>query len=204
MAAYSSLLSRAINTMNYDAACKLALHYKTRFWERLDPPIIGGCGSTDIPGVGSVCYPSYKINSTLPGVILASYITGQQADSVGALSVEDYVAMIQRAMIEVHGEIAAEQWTGNYERQCWATDEHQAGGWCSPLVGQQELFLPAYYQTEFKTIFIGEHTSYTHAWIYSALDSAVRGTVQLLLDLGLVDEAKTVVGVWMGRWITGV
>jgi monoamine oxidase len=110
--------------MNYDAACKVALHYKTRFWEHLDLPIIGGCGSTDILGVGSVCYPSYKINSTLPGVILASYITGQQADSVGALSVEDYVAMIQRAMIKVHGEIAAEQWTGNYERQCWATDEH--------------------------------------------------------------------------------
>src|SRR6266536_829652 len=117
--AYSSLLSRAINTMNYDTAFKVALHYKTRFWEHLDPPIIGGCGSTDIPGVGSVCYPSYKINSTLPGVILASYIVGAQAGSVGALSEEDYVALIQRAMIEVHGPIAAEQWTGNYERQCW-------------------------------------------------------------------------------------
>jgi len=31
---------------------------------------------------------------------------------------------------------------------------------------QQELYLPAYYQTEFKTIYIGEHTSYTHAWVH--------------------------------------
>lgn len=91
--------------------------------------------------------------------------------------------------------------TGIFERQCWEVDEHQAGAWASPLVGQQELYLPAYYQTEFKTIFIGEHTSYTHAWIFSALDSAVRGTAQLLLDLGLVDEAKSVVNEWMGRWI---
>lgn len=50
-------------------------------------------------------------------------------------------------------------------------------------------------------IFIGEHTSFTHAWIASALDSAIRGTVQLLLDLGLVDEAKKVSREWMGRWI---
>lgn len=53
---------------------------------------------------------------------------------------------------------------------------------------------------EFRTVFIEERTSYTHAWIFSALDSAVRGTVQLLLDLGLADEAKMVVQRWMGMW----
>jgi monoamine oxidase len=198
---YSSLLSRAITTMNYQQSCKVALHYKTRFWEKLDPPIIGGCGSTDIPGIGSVCYPAYKINSSLPGVILASYSSGTPARSLAALSTEDHVGMVQRAMIEVHGEIAAEQFTGSFERQCWEVDEHQAGAWASPFVGQQELYLPAYYNTEFQTIFVGEHTSYTHAWIFSALDSAVRGTAQLLLDMGLVDEAKQVVETWMGRWI---
>jgi hypothetical protein len=30
-------------------------------------------------------------------------------------------------------------------------------------------------------IFVGEHTSYTHAWIASAIESGVRGSVQLLL-----------------------
>jgi monoamine oxidase len=198
---YSSLLSRAISTMNYQPSCKIALHYKTRFWEHINPPIIGGCGSTDIPGVGSICYPAYAINSTLPGVILASYISGPLAISMGSLSTLDHVSLIQRAMIEVHGPIASSQYTGNYERQCWEVDEHQAGAWAAPTVGQQDLYLPAYYQTEFKTVFIGEHTSYTHAWIYSALDSAVRGTTQVLLDMGLVDEAKTVVEAWMGRWI---
>jgi monoamine oxidase len=105
-------------------------------------------------------------------------------------------------MIEAHGPLALEQYTGIYDRKCWEFDEHSACGWTAPLVGQQELFLPAYFQTEFKTIFIGEHTSFTHAWIFSALDSAVRGTVQLLLELGLVDEAKTIVDTWMARWIT--
>ncbi|RMZ68381.1 amine oxidase [Pyrenophora seminiperda CCB06] len=199
---YSSLLSRAISEMNYEQSCKVSLRYKTRFWEKLSPPIIGGCGAVDIAGIGSVCYPSYKINSTGPGVILGSYISGTLARSVAALSEADHVAMVQRAMVEIHGEVATEQFTGAYERQCWEVDEHQAGAWASPIVGQQDLFLPAYYKTELKSIFIGEHTSYTHAWIFSALDSAVRGTSQLLLDMGLVDEAKQIVDTWMGRWIS--
>ncbi|KAF1911923.1 hypothetical protein BDU57DRAFT_523165 [Ampelomyces quisqualis] len=126
---YSSLLSRAINTMNYQQSCKVALHYKTRFWETLSPPIIGGCGSTDIPGIGSVCYPSYKINSSLPGVILGSYSSGTPARSLAALSTEDHVALVQRAMVEVHGDIAAEQFTGAFDRQCWESDEQQGGAW---------------------------------------------------------------------------
>ncbi|KAI9152236.1 L-amino-acid oxidase [Paramyrothecium foliicola] len=199
---YSSLLSRAISTLNYAQSCKVALHYKTRFWESQENPIFGGCGSTDIPGVGSVCYPAYKINSTGPGVILASYASGVSARSVAALSEEDHVALIQRAMVEVHGDIATEQFTGSYDRQCWELDEHAAGAWASPTLGQQDLFIPAYHKTEFNTIFIGEHTSITHAWIFSALESAVRGTTQLLLDMGLVDEAKEVVDTWMARWIT--
>jgi monoamine oxidase len=199
---FSNLLTRAISTLNYQQSCKVALHYQTRFWEAQENLTYGGCGSVDIPGVGSVCYPSYEINSTRPGVILASYSFGVSARSVAALSEEDHVAMIQLAMVEAHGEIANEQFTGAYGRHCWELDEHQAGAWAAPTVGQQELYIPAYHRTELNTIFIGEHTSLTHAWIFSALESAVRGTMQLLLDLGLVDEAREIVNKWMARWIT--
>jgi hypothetical protein len=37
-----------------------------------------------------------------------------------ALSEEEHVALIQRTMVEVHGEIAAEQFTGVYDRQAQA------------------------------------------------------------------------------------
>ena len=70
-------------------------------------------------------------------------------------------------------------------------------------------------------IFVGEHASITHSWIASALESGIRGSVQLLLgrlktnaisprskpmlrrtsELGLVDEAKEVVDKWLARWI---
>nr|POE69080.1 l-amino-acid oxidase [Quercus suber] len=199
---YSSLLSRAINTLNYGGTCKVALHYKTRFWEHLERPIIGGCGSVDIPGIGSICYPSYQINSTGPGVILASYVSRTFARSVTALTEEEHIALVQRAMIETHGVVAQEQWTGNYDRICWEVDRYQAGAWADPLVGQQDLYLPAYFHTEKHTVFVGEHTSYTSSWIWSALESAVRGTTQLLLDMGLVDEAKEITEFWMARWIS--
>jgi monoamine oxidase len=200
---YSSLLGRAISRLNYSPSCKVALHYKTRFWEHLDNPIIGGCGSGGgIPGVGSVCYPSYNLNSSGPGVILASYISDSSASSVSALTETQHVSLIQRAMISLHGPIAASQFTGSYDRKCWANDEFQAGAWASPTASQQDLYLPAYFRTEMNTVFVGEHTSYTHAWIFSAVESAVRGSVQLLLDMGLVDEAKEVTRFWMGRWIS--
>ncbi|KAI6829211.1 L-amino acid oxidase-like protein LaoA [Hortaea werneckii] len=202
MPSYTSLLSRAIQRLNYEHSCKVSLHYKTRFWEHLPEPIMGGCGSTNIPGIGSICYPSYQINSSGPGVILGSYVSGTPARSLGALTEEQHVALVQRAMIEVHGPIAQEQYTGAHDRICWDTNEFQAGAWAAPLVGQQDLYLPAYFHTEQHTVFVGEHTSYTHAWIFSALESAVRGTAQLLLDMGLVDEAKEITEFWMARWIS--
>ncbi|THC87626.1 hypothetical protein EYZ11_012927 [Aspergillus tanneri] len=115
---YSSLLSRAISGLNYETSCKMALHYETRFWEHQENPIHGGCGTVDVPGVGSVCYPSFNINGTGPGVILASYISGTPARSTAALSTEDHIALIQRAMVEFHGPIAAEQFTGTPPPLC--------------------------------------------------------------------------------------
>lgn len=68
-------------------------------------------------------------------------------------------------------------------------------------VPQQQLYLPAFWHAEFNTVYIGEHTSFTNSWVFSALESAARGTVQMLLDMGLVDEAKQVTETRMARWI---
>ncbi|KAI6804511.1 L-amino acid oxidase-like protein LaoA [Hortaea werneckii] len=151
---YSSLLSRAIQSMGYQPACKVALHFETRFWEHSEYPIYGGCGSSNIPGIGSICYPSYNINASGPGVILASYVSDSTVPSLSALSEEENVARVLRAMVETHGSVAKEQYTGAHDRICWANMENQAGAWCSPIVGQQDLYLPAYFHTEKHTVFV--------------------------------------------------
>ena len=65
-------------------------------------------------------------------------------------------------------------------------------------------------------------SSFTHSWsmlnqrqfhlqmlenakfcvVSSALESGIRGSVQLLLELGLVDEAKAITEKFMARWIS--
>lgn len=196
-------MSNAINNMPYQAACKVALEFETRFWEHYENPIYGGCStSTDIPGIGSICYPSYNINGTGPATMLGSYVSDSEWGQRWASATEDeHLEYVLQAMIEIHGDVAREQFTGKYNRRCWILDPLESASWASPTVGQHQLYLPEYFKTHNNMIFVGEHTSYTHAWIASALESGIRGSVQLMLELGLVDEAKTTVEKWMARWI---
>ncbi|KAI0871217.1 L-amino acid oxidase [Hypoxylon argillaceum] len=196
-----STIRSAIDSLPFVAACKVALEYKTRFWEHFETPIFGGQTSTDIPGIGSINYPSYCLNCSGPASLLASYASQDWADTWVGVPEEEHVHYVVDAMVEIHGEVAREQWTGKYARRCWRQDKYESGSWTSPLVGQHQLFLPEFFKTYNNMIFIGEHTSYTHSWISSALESGIRGAVQMLLELGLVDEAKDAVDKWMGRWL---
>jgi len=199
---YSSLLKRAIDRTLFANACKVAVQFKTRFWEHLDKPIIGGCTRLYQPNLGQICYPSWQVNASGPGTMLASYLSDYEATVACAMPEAEHMAYIKRAFAEMHGEeVVEENWTGNYERQCWEQDEHQAGAFTMQIAGQQTLYLPAFYRTEFNTVFIGEAATFTHTWIFSALEAAARGTVQVLLDMGLVEEAKEVTGTWMARFI---
>nr|WKC17449.1 putative L-amino-acid oxidase [Sarocladium sp.] len=199
-------MRNAVDSMPYASACKVALEYRTRFWEKFDNPIYGSCStSTDIPGIGSVCYPSSNINGSGPASLLASYEIGRPYGAEWAgIPEEQHVQYVIDAMIDIHGEVARREFTGKCKRKCWALDEFSNGGWASPTVGNHETYLPSFFETHSHMIFVGEHTSYTHAWIASAIESAVRGSVQLLLELGLIDEAKDVVNTWMARWISVV
>lgn len=198
---YSSLLKRSIDRTLFANACKVAVQFKTRFWEHLERPIFGGCTRISSPQLGQVCYPSWGMNETGPGTMLASYLSDYEATVACAMSEAEHMAYIKRAFTQLHGDIVDENWTGNFARQCWEKDEHQAGAFTMQIFGQQDLYLPAFYQTEFNTVFIGEAATFTHTWTFSALESAARGTVQLLLDMGLVDEAKQITNTWMARWI---
>ncbi|KAI1773428.1 flavin-containing amine oxidoreductase [Hypoxylon cercidicola] len=195
-------ISNAIENMPFEAACKVALEYNSRFWEHYENPIVGGCStSTDIPGVGTICYPSYCPNCTGPATMLASYISGDWGARWVSVPEAEHVQYMVDAMAEIHGQVAYDEYSGKYNRRCWMLDPYEGGSWASPSVGQHQLYLPEYFKTYNNMIFVGEQTSYTHAWIASALESGIRGGVQLLLELGLVDEAKATVEKWMARWI---
>lgn len=145
--ALPSTIRSAIDNMPFTAACKVALEYKTRFWEHFGAPIFGGQTSTDIPGIGSINYPSYCLNCTGPASLLASYASGDWANTWVGVPEEEHVQYVVDAMAEIHGEVAREQWTGNYARRCWRQDKYESGSWASPNVGQHQLFLPEFFKT---------------------------------------------------------
>lgn len=135
--------------MPFEPACKVALEFSSRFWEHLDNPIYGSCSTvTDIPGIGSICYPSYNINGTGPATMLGSYISGDGwGERWVSASEEEHVQYVLDAMIEIHGDVAKEQFTGNYNRRCWLLDEYEGGSWAAPDIGMHKEFLPEYFKT---------------------------------------------------------
>ncbi|KAL4891209.1 hypothetical protein BDV59DRAFT_194423 [Aspergillus ambiguus] len=186
---FSSVLDRAISEagLRFKSACKVALLFSERFWEKGERPIFGGKSTPPSDAIGALYYPVYGLNESRPGLIM-HYRGGDWSDRFVSFSDEEYVQTVLDAIVDLHGEQARELYTGHYERLCWLQDEHTATSWCRPDVEQHRLYIPAYHRTEHNTIFIGEHTAPTHAWVSSSLHSAVRGGVQLLLDLGLLDS----------------
>ena len=128
---------------------QVALQFSTRLWEHYSKPIFGGCSTTsDIPGIGKICYPSYKLNSTDPGIMLASYTDGEFGLRFASLTTEEHVQYVLDAMIEIHGEVARTQYTGKSARKCWLLDPLESASWATPSIGMHELYIPAYFKTE--------------------------------------------------------
>lgn len=72
----------------------------------------GGNELTESLGLSSFCYPSYQLNRTGPGVLLASYASDDSAVRFVAMTEEQHVQYVLDAIVEIHGPIAKEQYTG--------------------------------------------------------------------------------------------
>lgn len=150
---------------------------------------------------GRVCYPSYQLGAKGRGVMLASYESGDLAIRLAAMPEDEHVALVLENIVELHGQQAHEQFSGNYRRYCGTKDPYTAASWAEPLPGQHSLYIPAFFHIEQGLVFVGEHTDIKHAWVSAALDSAFRGVVMLLVEAGHVDDAKQLVQDWDISWI---
>ncbi|GAO13550.1 hypothetical protein UVI_02015770 [Ustilaginoidea virens] len=165
----------AIKNLVYDTNCKVALEYSDRFWEKMANPIFGSCSTTtDIPGIGQFCYPSYNLNGTGPATLLGTYIDASSSHEVArmtTMSEEEHVRYVVDAVAEIHGEYTRRLFTGKGRRKCWSLDPNAVGAFANPSAGQHELYMPEYFKVH--------------------------------KNLGLVDEAKAAVTKWMVPWIKG-
>lgn len=193
-------LNQAIHNLGYSQACKVALEFKERFWEKLDRPIQGGCDSTDLLS-GSICYPANNIGTKGPGVVLASYTSGDMGLRFASMTEDEHVSRIVEDFTELHGDLVKKYWTGKYDRRCWILDPFQSGSWASAEPGQHKLYMPSYFKMDHGLVFVGEHTDIKHAWISAALESSIRGVVMILVENGHIDEAKAIVKKYNAKWM---
>lgn len=100
-------LQTALRTLHYDSAIKVAVKFKTRWWEKLPQPQVGGASTTDRPS-RTVVYPSYGIGSE-DATMIVSYTWAQDALRIGAYvkghdcaSEQVLIECIKRDLADMH------------------------------------------------------------------------------------------------------
>ena len=156
-----------------DAATKIILAFSERFWEK--EGILGGATITDLPS-RNLYYltggPDY------PGGIVMSYTWQDEANILMTRSDEELLKIVMDTLATIHGQHIRELFTGGVVK-AWSLDPYTLGAFASTmpyhrLHHHDELERPAG-----RIWFSGEHISAPHAWIESAIKSALRTAVRL-------------------------
>lgn len=99
---FSYFKRRAIRELNYIASTKIAIEFKSRFWERVGQR--GGKSITDLP-IRFTYYPSYGIHTPGAAIVLASYTWADEALTWDSLPQRDRIRYALKNLAEIYGEI---------------------------------------------------------------------------------------------------
>lgn len=178
----------AIRMLKMTNATKIALGFKTRFWERPGPyscGMKGGQSDTDLP-VRSIVYPSFGIGESGPGYILGSYCWQWDSDKFSHLDTDQLLDAALRDVAKLHGEeIVTDNYLGHGAAVVWNREKFAGGGFEFFASGQfGQLFLQAS-EPEGRFHFAGEHLDMVHYWIAGSFNSAFRTVWEVLILEGL-------------------
>lgn len=162
----------ALRSFHYGSATKIALVCTEKFWEK--DGIHGGKPVTDRPS-RMIYYPNHDFPNGL-GVLLVSYTWNDDADFFLPLSNEKCIDVVMDDLAKVH------QVTKDYLRsvctkhviQRWSLDKFSMEAFASPTPCQFKHFFKTLSKNEGIIYFAGEHTAQPHAWIDTAMKSAIR------------------------------
>ena len=165
---------RAIRQLHYDAASKVFLQSRTRFWETNDG-IVGGGTVTDLP-IRQLYYPDHG-QQTGRGVLLASYTWSEDAQRWGSLPANDRLTQAIENVAIIHPQMRE-----NFEvgaSKMWHDDEFAGGAYALFDPGQQTHLFSHIISPEGRLFFAGEHASLAHGWIQGAIESGLRAAVEV-------------------------
>jgi len=159
----------AINQLPYQAALKIGLQFKRRFWEE-DEQIYGGITFTNQPNA-MLGYPNYKYFTKGPGVILGSYTFGPNAFLAAAKTPEE---RIQDAL--TYGQKIHKQYRSEYD--CGAAVAWHRVPWTLGCAGdwtdeRRAIHYNNLCAIDGRIVLAGEHASRIPAWQEGAVTSAL-------------------------------
>jgi len=172
----SAGLRAAIAAVPYSNSVKVGLEFKTRFWED-DEAIYGGISYTDRP-ISMISYPSDRMHSAGPGVILGAYTFGPASYKFAGMTPEQRVAEALEQGSVFHPKRYKEQFS-NGASMAWSRSPFTLG--CCAQWNEDTR--KEHYQTlcavDDRIVLAGEHASYIGCWMEGALLSSLDAITRL-------------------------
>uniref|UniRef100_A0A8C8RVA0 Amine oxidase n=1 Tax=Pelusios castaneus TaxID=367368 RepID=A0A8C8RVA0_9SAUR len=168
----SALKTHALRSIHYTKDVKIVLACTKKFWEK--DGIYGGRSITDLPS-RFVYYPSHNFTSGV-GVLLASYTWGDDAEFFTPLSDEKCVDVVLGDLEKIHQvpKDYIQKVCNRYVIKKWGLDRYSMGSYVSFTQYQYVDYSKTLFQSEGRIHFSGELTAQPHAWIDTAMKSALR------------------------------
>uniref|UniRef100_A0A4W5JCU0 Amine oxidase n=1 Tax=Hucho hucho TaxID=62062 RepID=A0A4W5JCU0_9TELE len=160
----------ALRSVHYASSTKVVLSFSERFWEK--EGIKGGKSITDLPS-RFIYYPSHSFPGTAGGALLASYTCSDDSTLFQGVSEDELKALVLDDLVKIHGEAIRPLCTGGLVKK-WGLDPFSLGAFALYTPYQQTDYASDLFRNESRVHFAGEHTALPHAWIETAMKSALR------------------------------
>ncbi|EJD46934.1 amine oxidase, partial [Auricularia subglabra TFB-10046 SS5] len=175
-------LQSAMRMLHYDASTKVAIQFRTRWWE-VEYNQLGGVSKTDRP-TRVIVYPSYGIGEETGATMIVSYTWSQDALRTGAFldgkpdAKDHLIDLILKDLSDMHGVpfTTLKELMVDSHAYGWYNHEHSGGAFALFGPGQFASLYPHVTSPSCNGMlhFAGEATSVHHAWVVGALNSAYR------------------------------
>ncbi|KAM6909415.1 L-amino-acid oxidase-like [Xenentodon cancila] len=166
----------ALRSVHYDSATKVVLTFSERFWEK--DGIHGGKSITD-RAARFIYYPSHSFpGNDKIGVLLASYTWSDDSLLFLGASDEELKEMALKDLALIHGEHVKSLCTGVLVKK-WSLDPYSLGAYALFAPYEHIQYAKELFRNEGRIHFAGEHTAFPHAWIETAMKSAIRAAANI-------------------------
>ncbi|KAF4178286.1 hypothetical protein CNMCM8694_009218 [Aspergillus lentulus] len=169
---WSFMKEQALRATHYEPLYKICLHFRTRFWEKLPTPCLGGQSVADLR-FRWIVYPSNDIGSAGSSGLLL-YCWMNDAYRMASLPRDQRVSLVLHDLqrfYEDTGVSISDEFIDAFD-VCWS--QESATGDAMFLPGQFSRFYESSRRAEGSVYFVGEHLSRHHTWIAGAVDSAIQ------------------------------